>query len=186
MEVMGIDNSRTVSKFNHQKMRANKSNSNSQVEHLPQIVNSAADSERQFTSSIVSRTGHTVKAKKTLQSSKVSTAQPPKLFAHPWKSEGGIISTASRSPLQEKEAGTSPSKKTTLVPFHSLPRTCGTLENIDNEESGKENEEINLDQEENRDSFGESDIFTSTDGYQYDRNTPTFTIEHGDDTTMDF
>lgn len=185
MEVMGIDHTRTATKITHQNTQPSKSSSSGQIEHRIQEVNSAVDPRHTFVASAASRLGPTARRTKTLRSSKSSVAHP-KPSTPRWEGDGGLTNNKSRSPLKEMGINHSPSKKVAVIPFPSLLHTCGELQDLDNDEPGKENEDNSFDKGEYKDSFSESDIFTSTDSRQYSENNERFMTGHFDDMTVDF
>lgn len=186
MEVMGIDHTRTATKFNPQKARSSTSSNNSQIEHRLQGVNSAADTGQCLISSAAIRKGPNTRRTKTLRSSKYSVPQSLELSTPLWENDGSMVNPETRSPLKELKINISPSKRASLVPFHSSLHTCGELQDVDNDGAGKGNKDITFDEGEHNFSFDEGDIFTSTNSRQCSRDNENSTNGHCDDTTLDF
>lgn len=186
IEVMGIDHTRTATQTTNQNAISRKNSNNNQIEDHIRHVKSVADPGNPLVSSAVSRSAPSTKRTKTLRSPKSSLAQLPEPSTPSWECNGGIFNKETRSALKEMGINHSSSKKIAAKPFPPFLHTCGELQKFDNNESGKENKDNNLDGVECNHSFGESDIFDSTDPRQHSESNERSTIEQFDDTTVDF
>jgi hypothetical protein len=166
MEVMGMDNTRTAIRSGTRRTRPNHSSS-SQIGHGFPAINPAADSGHSLVTNAAKTTGPTTKRTKTSRSSEPLGAESPKSStpASSSISNGGLFDKEVRFPL--KEIKFSPSRKIAVIPFKPLLRTCNEIQDVDNDEQGNENADIDLDEGQQNYSFGESDVFTSTDYYRY-------------------
>lgn len=162
MKVMGIDHTRTATQTLNQETRlGRKSGNNHQTEHCNSNVKLTTDSKHGFISAAANRSGPSIKRRTT-------------------------TTMESRPALKEIGINHSPSKQRDAIPSSPLLHPCGESQDLDNKESSKENEGNNFDEGEYKRSFGESDVFSSTDSHQYSENDGRFTVGEFDDTTVDF
>lgn len=166
MEVMGMDRIRTATRSSTQRTRSNHSSSSQTGPGVPK-VKPAADSRHPLVTNAANPTGPTTKRTKMHRSSESFEAQSPNSYtpASFRSSSEGVVDHEVRFPLQEIKF--SPSKQIAVIPFQPLLRTCSELQDVDNDERGKENEDIVFAEGQDNCSFGDSDIFTGTDHHRY-------------------